>query len=118
MAEKKELTMEIRLLLAFVLMGLVLYITPYFYKQPAPQPAANKSGTAQTQTPAPPQPAANASAAAPAPVPAAAAQIPGQVQADTEETFTIETDLFRVVFSNRGAVALSWVLKNYTDQQK
>ena len=120
MAEKKEMTMEIRLLLAFVLMGLVLYITPYFYKQPAPQPAANKSGAAQTQTPAPPQPetAANAGAATPAPAPAAAAQIPGQVQADQEETFTIETDLFRVVFSNRGAVARSWVLKNYTDQEK
>ena len=120
MAEKKELTMEIRLLLAFVLMGLVLYITPYFYKQPALQPAANKSGAAQTQTPAAPKPetAANASAATPAPVPSAATQIPGQVQADQEETFTIETDLFRVVFSNRGAVARSWVLKNYPDQEK
>ena len=121
MAEKKELTMEIRLLLAFVLMGLVLYITPYFYKQPAAPPAASKSGAAQTQTPAPPQPetAANASAATPAPVSAAAAaEIPGQVQADKEETFTIETDYYRVEFSNRGAVVLSWVLKNFLDRER
>ena len=32
--EKKEMTMEARLLLAFVLMGLVLFGTQYFYKPP------------------------------------------------------------------------------------
>ncbi len=30
--------MEQRLLLAFVLMGLVLFLTPYFYKAPPPPP--------------------------------------------------------------------------------
>ena len=34
--KKKELTMEMRLLLAFLLMGLVLFLTPYIYKAPPP----------------------------------------------------------------------------------
>ena len=41
--------MEQRLLLAFVLMGLVLFLTPYFYKAP---PAASKT----THQPAPVRP--------------------------------------------------------------
>lgn len=36
--EKKEMSMETRLLIFFVLMGLVLLGTQYFYKPP-PQPA-------------------------------------------------------------------------------
>ena len=45
---KKELSMELRLLLAFILMGVVLFVTPYFYKNVAPPvkktvPAAAKS---------------------------------------------------------------------------
>ena len=40
---KKELSMEARLLIAFVLMGLVLFLTPYIYKPAtAPAPGANK----------------------------------------------------------------------------
>ena len=38
---KKELTMEQRLLLAFVLMGIVLFTTPYFFKTP-PVPPGKK----------------------------------------------------------------------------
>ena len=39
---KKELSMETRLLIAFVLMGLVLMVSQYFVK-PAPGPGATKS---------------------------------------------------------------------------
>jgi YidC/Oxa1 family membrane protein insertase len=110
MAEKKELSMEKRLLLAFLLMGLVLFITPYLYKNEpaAPGPkAAQTTKPAQTDTTKPP-PAIET----PAPV-----EIPGQVQAGQEEVFAIDTELFHVEFSNRGAVARRWVLKNFRDQQ-
>ncbi len=43
--------------------------------------------------------------------------MPGQIHADTEETFTVETDWYRVVFSNRGAVVQSWILKAYKDHK-
>jgi YidC/Oxa1 family membrane protein insertase len=110
---KKEMTMEARLLLAFVLMGLVLFGTQYFYKpppQPTPQQAA-KTAEAEKSAPAAPKPApVQASAAAPV-------DMPGVIKSDKEETFTVETDLYRVVFSNRGAVVRSWILKAYTDHK-
>ncbi len=35
------------------------------------------------------------------------------MQASGEEIVPVDTDVYHVVFSNRGAVVLSWVLKNY-----
>jgi YidC/Oxa1 family membrane protein insertase len=104
--------MEARLLLAFVLMGLVLFGTQYFYKpppQPTPQQAA-KTAEAEKSAPAAPKPAPVQASAAPL-------DIPGAIKADKEETFTVETDLYRVVFSNRGAVVRSWILKAYKDHK-
>jgi YidC/Oxa1 family membrane protein insertase len=101
---KKEMTMETRLLLAFLLMGLVLFGTQYFYK---PAPAATPT------KPAPARPAEVAQQASkPQTPPPSAAEMPGQIHADREETFTIETDVYRVTFSNRGAIIRSWILKN------
>ena len=37
------------------------------------------------------------------------------MQASQAEEFTIETDLYRVRFSNQGAVVRSWILKKYKD---
>src|SRR2546430_6510816 len=110
--EKKEMTMETRLLLAFLLMGLVLFGTQYFYKPaPAPTSSANKPGPAK-------QAEVTKEAQRPAPPPTAApAEMPGQVHADQEATFAIETDLYRVTFSNRGAVVRSWILKQFKDKK-
>src|SRR5580700_1829106 len=112
---KKELSMEARLLIAFVLMGLVLFLTPYIYKPAtAPAPGANSAAVSKTtdvKEAATPPAAAEAPAAA-APV---AAEMPGQIHADKEESFVVDTDLYHIVFSNKGAVAKSWILKKYTD---
>ncbi len=109
---KKELSMEIRLLLAFLLMGLVLFVTPYIYKAPPPPPKQTTPGAKQAQkTPAPPAPESKAPAAQNAP----AQPSPGQIQASSEQEFTVDTQLFQVRFSNRGAVVRSWVLKKYKD---
>jgi YidC/Oxa1 family membrane protein insertase len=109
---KKELPMEARLLLAFGLMALVLFLTPYFYKQQKPQePLKPATPAAAVQTPAKPEAPAPAPAgqeAAPA-LPAAAAQ--------KEETFVLETSVYKIVFSNRGAVVRSWILKKYPDSE-
>src|SRR6266545_3333326 len=67
---RKELSMETRLLLAFLLMGAVLFTTPYFYKSVAPP--AKKAATPTGQTAASPPPAggpAVPAAAPPAPAP-------------------------------------------------
>ncbi len=100
--------METRLLLAFVLVGIVLVAWNYIYKPPPP-PVTPAAAT---------QPVVVASDNAPKPAPAApapAVELPGQVQASQAEEFTIETDLYRVRFSNQGAVVRSWILKAYKD---
>ncbi|HBY64764.1 MAG TPA: hypothetical protein DEH78_33515 [Solibacterales bacterium] len=108
---KFELTTEMRLLLAFILMGAVLFLTPYLFKQAAPPPAKK---TPSSSAPAKPS-AQPGGAPAVAPAQAKAAPVPGAVAAEKEELFTIETALFKVALSNRGAVIRSWVLKNYKD---
>ena len=106
--EKKELSTENRLLLAFVLMGIVLFATPYFFKQPPPPPG-KKVQLAPAPEPAPEQKPAEAVAAAPT---------PGQVSAPKESIVTLDTDLYRIDFSNRGAVVRSWILKKYKDSSQ
>ncbi len=108
--KKKELSMEMRLLLAFLLMGLVLFLTPYIYKAPPPpKKPVTPPATAQV-TPEQKNPAVAAAQAAPA------EPVPGQIQASAEQEFIIDTQDYRIRFVNRGAVVTSWVLKKYLDQ--
>jgi YidC/Oxa1 family membrane protein insertase len=102
---------EKNLLIAFALMGLVIFGTQYLLPQPEATPVKKEAPKA----------------AAPPPVAAAAASAPKAAPADTpaatpvagtkEEIFRIETDLYRVEFSNQGGVVHSWVLKKFKDSQ-
>src|ERR1700693_683852 len=107
---KKELSMETRLLLAFLLMGLVLFLTPYIYKAP-PQPPKQAVPAAGKQAPQAEKKPEAISVRPAASTPA----IPGQIQDTAEREFTVDTDIYRIKFSNRGAVVHSWVLKKYLD---
>ena len=110
------------MLLAFVLMGAILFLTPYFYKTVVPPPPAKQTPASAKQVPekaVPPpaaaavkEPAARKKPARPGkkqPAP------PVQISAQKEETFLVDTSLYRIVLSNRGAVVRSWVLKKYKD---
>ena len=107
----KELSMEVRLLLAFLLMGAVMFVTPYFFKNLAPPPATIAHTTAPK-----PAPAAS-SAIAPAQAPPAVAEAAKHSAPSTASKplppLVINTDLFRVAFSNQGANVRSWQLKRY-----
>jgi len=106
--------MEQRLLLAFVLMGLVLFLTPYFYKPTPPAPKTTAPVASQT---APATSAAvpktNEAAASSAP----AAPLPGQILGKSEQQFVVDTDIYRITLSNRGGTVRSWILKKYRDKQ-
>jgi YidC/Oxa1 family membrane protein insertase len=108
--EKKEVSMERNLFIAILLTGIVVFVMPYLLpKPPEPPPGAKQTKTDQP-----------AAATTPEAVPAAAttrAQVPtvGQVQAYKAEEFTIETDVYKVTFSNQGAVVRSWILNAYKD---
>jgi len=106
-----EPAMDKRMIVAFVLMAVVMVAMPYFYKTFAPPPAK----PAETAKPAKAVPAA--AAPAPAPTAAAAAKPTAPVAAQAEQITVVETDLYKVTFSNRGAVARSWILKKYKDSE-
>src|SRR6266850_5017035 len=120
--EMKEMTMEARLLIAFLLMGVVLLVSQYLYSPVPPPPAAKADVKQEEKAVDKGKSAASAPQPAEDPLPPAAAKRlgqdqPGQVQAEAEEILTMETDVHRVVFSNRGAVVRSWVLKAYKDRE-
>ncbi|MFB3828040.1 MAG: membrane protein insertase YidC [Bryobacteraceae bacterium] len=102
--------MELRLLIAFVLMGVVMFTMPYFYKSVAPPQAAKKAAPAAAQQPSPQAPeAAEVKPAPPPPAPAPAAPVAAQ----KEDLFFLDTNLYHITFSNRGGVVTSWLLKKY-----
>ncbi len=101
----KEISMELRLLLAFILMGVVLFLTPYFYKSSIPPQQARKTTPPAQSTKTAEPPKSEAQAAVP---PAA-----GRVTAEAEQSYTVETDVYRITFTNRGAVVRSWLLKKH-----
>jgi YidC/Oxa1 family membrane protein insertase len=107
----EEPRMEWRLLLAFLLTGVVMFLAPYIYHKlygPPPQPGQS-AGKAESRAAPPASEAPEATRPAKATLPA------GPVTASRPEEFTLETDLYRVQFSNRGAVVLRWELKKYKD---
>lgn len=109
---KKELSTEKRLLLAFLLMGLVLFLTPYIYK-PSPGPKPNAPSVNPAETAKVTQPPVASAAVQPSTPPE-----PGRIAADKETQFVIDTDLFHITFSNRGAVVTSWILKKFTTEAR
>ena len=107
--KKKELSMEMRLLLAFLLMGLVLFLTPYIYKAPPPPKKPVTPPVAGQVAPDQKPPTAAAAQAAPA------EPVPGQIQGAADQEFIVDTQFYRIRFTNRGAAVTSWVLKKYPD---
>jgi YidC/Oxa1 family membrane protein insertase len=113
----KEMSMEVRLLLAFILMGAVMFVSQYYFKSAAPPPAAKPATTAQT-APDKTAPADNPAAATPVQAPptepeAKAAPAPGATTAQSLPPLVIDTDLYQVTFSNQGANVRSWLLKKF-----
>jgi YidC/Oxa1 family membrane protein insertase len=109
-----EMSMEMRLLLAFLLMGAVMFLFQYLYPQAPPKktPPAPQTTTEQTNPPSPaPQqtaPVHNAAAAA-----AASAASGPATQQNVEAPLAIDTDLYHIVLSNQGGTVRSWQLKKW-----
>lgn len=132
--KKKELSSEMRILVASILSMAVILLWVKFFapKPPANLPQTSKSvatGTAATDAGKTSPPA---SAGGVAPTAAQSASSRGKataispvpivvvpVIADTQErTIVVENGLYRVEISNRGGVVKSWQLKNYKDDAK
>ncbi len=111
----KEMSMEMRLLLAFLLMGAVMFVFQYLYPQTPPPAAKKEPATAAQVAPEKPPP----TPAEPAPSRPAANQLPAKTATSNPAAtpavvlppLVIETDLYRVTLSNQGGNIRAWELK-------
>ena len=110
MSEGKELSTETRSLIAAVLCLLVIAGWSLIYKPPQPTPTKPNP-----VTPAP----ASVPPAGPLPAPSRASTktepVVAMHSAGEERSVVIESDLYRVQISNRGATVRSWQLTKFTD---
>jgi YidC/Oxa1 family membrane protein insertase len=120
--DSKELSNEVRMLIAFVLMGLILVVTPWAYRKLGitPTPASDQK-TSAIQTSPTKKPDAAASTASGTPMvpantpPTGNASAEGAVTAASAQDYALDTELCNVIFSNRGATVKSWTLKKFKD---
>jgi YidC/Oxa1 family membrane protein insertase len=107
----QPVSLEKRLPIALALMMLVLLASQYFFKPaPGPKPVTPVNNKAAATLTTKPAPVAAQPQVAPETVGAA-----GEIQAASEVTSHIDTKLYHIVFTNRGAAVKSWVLKGYRD---
>ena len=98
---------------ALIILGQVFL----FKKTPATQPKTDAAPTSQSSatTTQSATPATVTSAAPGKPVtPPAAAPVEAKSASNETET-TVENDLYKIVFTNRGGQVKSWILKKYKD---
>lgn len=101
----------------FALMLAVLVGYQFLFKpsqQSTPQPESQPAPTQSQSQPTASQPSAQQSSAASVNA-AAKTQSALAITASSESTITVENDLYRIVFTNRGAQVKQWVLKHYQD---
>jgi YidC/Oxa1 family membrane protein insertase len=103
------------MLLIFAITFILLIVAQPLLKKfaPPPPPAppqTQQQPTAQSATPAPAQVETT-----PASKPAKPAAAAPAVKAEAETESVIESDLYKVTFTNRGGVVKSWILKKYQD---
>jgi YidC/Oxa1 family membrane protein insertase len=113
--ERKEMSTEMRSLLAAVLCLIVIAGWSLIYKPPQPPPPNPAPATTYPVPPAPAAPSTSAPATGKAATPAAPVTMRA---ASAESSVVIESDLYRVEISNRGGVVRSWQLKRFTDDNK
>ena len=103
------------LILVFILTFIVIiFAQQFFFKKPPGAPAGEKPVQQQGATPA--QPEAPPPAKQPA-APSTTAPAVARKQAENEASVVVESDLYKITFTNRGAEVKSWILKNYKDEK-
>jgi YidC/Oxa1 family membrane protein insertase len=112
----KAVSDQMRVVIASVLSLAVIVIWSLLYRPSQPPPSLTSPPAASTAAPGGVTGAGQAATVgAPATTTAAS---PNAVGDTAERTVVVESDLYRVVLSNRGAVVRSWQLKKYTDASK
>lgn len=114
---QQEPGMERRLLLVFVLTFVVIALAQPLLKKYLPQPAQPAQTKTETQNQAVPPAPGTTNSPAVAALPASKNVESGTTkQASSETEIVIESDLYKVTFTNRGAQVKSWILKKFKDE--
>jgi len=125
----KELSDEKRLLVAFLAMIAILFVWGKFYKPPPPPvkppvaPAVSTGANSQSAQATAASPSGSVPSVTTKNGKAAQPGVTGQnaapvTQAPVETPLVVESPLYHIELSNRGAVARSWRLNNYLDDEK
>src|SRR5579872_1074530 len=96
-------------LIAFGALALMRYLVPSPPAAPPPKQPAQQQQSAPSSSPASSSPSSSVNPKQPSAVPVK--------KADREAETVVENQLYRIVFSSRGALVKSWVLKKYNDDQ-
>ena len=103
---------DLRSTMGFMLLVITVFFGyQYFFNKPQPETHA-PTQTTQTQTQSQNAPTAPAQATAPS---AATRAATPAVSAAMESDTTVENELYKIVFTNRGAQVKHWILKKYFD---
>jgi YidC/Oxa1 family membrane protein insertase len=118
---KEEMSDQTRMIIFVALLIAVLMVWSHFFQPPPPKPGQN------TSTPPAQTASSNAAPSSSGPAqtevsnngsaPARPASIP-VVTASAEKIIVVDSPLYHVELSNRGAVVRSWQLKQYLDEEK
>lgn len=113
---------DMRSLMTFTFLAIAAILAFQFFKPATPasqQQAPTQQQGNQAQTTSAPAPSAPSSAgSASQPGTASQPSATPAIVAASESEYTVENELFKIVFSNRGAVVKHWILKDpqYTDK--
>jgi YidC/Oxa1 family membrane protein insertase len=116
---KSEPGMDRNLLLVFLVLAVVIFASQFLMRRYAPQQPPSNAHPNQPIQPANPSPSppapANPGKATALRTKTTPSEAPKQAQSESE--IVVENALYRVTFSNRGALVKSWVLKKFSDDQ-
>ncbi|MEW5975294.1 MAG: membrane protein insertase YidC [Acidobacteriota bacterium] len=109
------MSIERRLLLAFALSFLVIMLSKPLWEQRPATPPPKPTGAPVPAAPSGDQGGGRDLPKAVSALPEREQAASEPIKAASEREVEIETDLYRLVLSNKGALVRSWVLKRYTD---
>lgn len=97
----------------------ILFGMQYYREKTAPPPKPQHAQQQHAAGTAAPAPQTTAPAGSPAVQKGVSAAVPASadIVAETETTTTVENELYRITFTNRGAQVKSWILKKYKDNK-
>ena len=108
-----------RVVIVFAATMVLLVLAQQYFVKPQPQATQKQQQTAASAPATTQQAPAPAGSVSAAPAAAGAHATPTATQAtvvaSSESTTVVESDLYRITFSNRGGLVKSWVLKQYKD---